>query len=307
MLIVAHLVCATRINQSPICACVEGFEPRETPKDVWESENSTDGCVRKSRLLCASGADDGFVEVPDVFFPSYSEYLEARNTEECRLACLRNCSCSAYAYYDCQCLIWKRDLYTIMQHTTFDETDQTLHIRVAASHLEETKATDRKTYWIVVSVLVGCFILLVFVVVTVKRYFVGESVLVEDYLVVFRYRDLRGATKNFSEKLGEGGFGSVFKGTLPPNSTVVAVKKLKNPKQGEKQFRAEVMTLGTIQHANLIHLRGFCAKKSMRFLVYDHMPNGSLESLLFQKSLNILEWRVRYQIAIGTAKGLCYH
>ncbi|EXB44644.1 G-type lectin S-receptor-like serine/threonine-protein kinase [Morus notabilis] len=64
-------------HKSPICACVEGFEPHETPKDVWELENITDGCVRKSRLLCASGADDEFVEVPDVLFPSYSEYLEA--------------------------------------------------------------------------------------------------------------------------------------------------------------------------------------------------------------------------------------
>ena len=124
--------------------------------------------------------------------------------------------------------------------------------------------------------------------------------------MLFRYRDLKSATKNFSEKLGEGGFGSVFKGTLLPNSTAIAVKMLKRLKQGEKQFRAEVKTIGTIQHVNLVRLRGFCAEASKRFLVYDYMPNGSLESVLFRKSLTILDWQVRYQIAIGTAKGLCY-
>ncbi|GKC17987.1 ribonuclease H-like domain-containing protein [Tanacetum coccineum] len=81
----------------------------------------------------------------------------------------------------------------------------------------------------------------------------------EGSLVAFAYRDLQLATKNFSEKLGGGGFGSVFKGVLC-NSSIVAVIKLESISQGEKQFRSEVSTIGTIQHVNIVRLRGLCAK-----------------------------------------------
>ncbi|KAM3714831.1 hypothetical protein ACJW31_01G363600 [Castanea mollissima] len=87
---------------------------------------------------------------------------------------------------------------------------------------------------------------------------------------MFKYRDLRRATKNFSQKIGEGGFGSVFKGALP-NSRAIAVKKIRSLEQGDKQFRAEISTIGAIQHVNLLRLRGFCVEVSKKFLVYDYM------------------------------------
>ncbi|VVA37661.1 PREDICTED: G-type lectin S-receptor [Prunus dulcis] len=133
----------------------------------------------------------------------------------------------------------------------------------------------------------------------------SESLTVENIEKCRLYRDLRRATKNFSEKLGEGAFGSVFKGVLP-DSTAIAVKELKSLNQGEKQFRNEVRTIGSIQHINLVRLWGFCAEASKRILVYDYMPNGSLQSLLFQKNPIILDWKARYNIAIGTARGLAY-
>jgi serine/threonine protein kinase len=84
------------------------------------------------------------------------------------------------------------------------------------------------------------------------------------------------------------------------------VKKIRSLQQGEKQFRAEVSTLGAIQHVNLLRLRGFCVEASKRFLIYEYMPKGSLESHLFQNVSMILDWKTRYRIAIGTAKGLAY-
>ncbi|ERM98384.1 hypothetical protein AMTR_s00072p00048160 [Amborella trichopoda] len=124
-------------------------------------------------------------------------------------------------------------------------------------------------------------------------------------LIPFCYRDLQSATKNFSEKLGGGGFGSVFKGTLP-DKTIVAVKKLEGLRQGEKQFRMEVSTIGTIQHVNLVRLRGFCSEGARRLLVYDYMPNGSLDLLLFREGSTILDWKTRYEFALGTARGIAY-
>ncbi|PIA36559.1 hypothetical protein AQUCO_03300031v1 [Aquilegia coerulea] len=119
------------------------------------------------------------------------------------------------------------------------------------------------------------------------------------FLVSFKYRLLQRATKNFSEELGKGGFGSVFKGTMP-DSSIVAVKRLMCS-AGEKQFRSEVNTIGIIQHVNLIRLRGFCAQGSERLLVYEYMPNGSLSSYLFPRDSTSLNWNMRYQIALGIA------
>ncbi|XXG70280.1 hypothetical protein AAC387_Pa06g3075 [Persea americana] len=124
-------------------------------------------------------------------------------------------------------------------------------------------------------------------------------------LVSFSYRELQIITKNFSEKLGRRSFGSVFKGSLP-DSTSVAVKKLEGLKQGEKQFRVEVSTIGAIQHINLIRLHGFCSQGMNRMLVYDYMPNSSLDTHLFEKNSETVDWNIRYQIALGTARGLAY-
>ena len=84
------------------------------------------------------------------------------------------------------------------------------------------------------------------------------------------------------------------------------MKELKYLEQGEKQFRAKVGTIGTIHHINLVRLWGFCAEASKRLLVYEYMPNGSLQSLFHQENALMLDWKDRYHIAIGTARGLAY-
>ncbi|KAF7092773.1 hypothetical protein CFC21_095229 [Triticum aestivum] len=124
-------------------------------------------------------------------------------------------------------------------------------------------------------------------------------------LKIFSNMQIKKATKNFSEKLGEGGFGCVYKGELAGFS-LVAVKNLKSIGQGEKEFRAEVQTIGIIHHINIVRLFGFCAEGLKRVLVYEYMENGSLSSHLFSKSSAVLTWDLRYHIALGTARGLAY-
>jgi serine/threonine protein kinase len=89
-------------------------------------------------------------------------------------------------------------------------------------------------------------------------------------------------------------------------STTIAVKRLDGARQGEKQFRAEVSSLGLIQHINLVRLIGFCCEGDKRLLVYEHMSNGSLDAHLFQSNAAGINWNTRYQIAIGVARGLSY-
>ncbi|KAG5512947.1 hypothetical protein RHGRI_038637 [Rhododendron griersonianum] len=98
----------------------------------------------------------------------------------------------------------------------------------------------------------------------------------------FSYNDLKTATNDFNNKIGEGGFGSVFKGTLS-DGTEVAVKRLAGLSKIKKSFLAEVQTIGSIHHVNLVRLIGFCAENSNRLLVYDYMSNGSLDRWIFKR------------------------
>ncbi|KAG5100149.1 hypothetical protein JHK82_045201 [Glycine max] len=126
--------------------------------------------------------------------------------------------------------------------------------------------------------------------------------------VQFSYKELQQATKGFKEKLGAGGFGAVYRGTLV-NKTVVAVKQLEGIEQGEKQFRMEVATISSTHHLNLVRLIGFCSEGRHRLLVYEFMKNGSLDDFLFlteQHSGKLLNWEYRFNIALGTARGITY-
>nr|XP_043633489.1 L-type lectin-domain containing receptor kinase IX.1-like [Erigeron canadensis] len=124
----------------------------------------------------------------------------------------------------------------------------------------------------------------------------------------FSYSDLATATNNFSKdrKLGEGGFGCVYKGYLPREGIVVAVKKIsQGSRQGKKEYITEVKIISSLRHRNLVRLIGWCHDQSQFLLVYEFLPNGSLDSHLFAHRSHI-EWAVRYKIATGLASALLY-
>ncbi|KAJ7953492.1 Lectin receptor kinase [Quillaja saponaria] len=124
----------------------------------------------------------------------------------------------------------------------------------------------------------------------------------------FTYRELSRATNEFSEggKLGEGGFGGVYKGLLVDSNTEVAVKKVsKGSKQGKKEYISEVRIISRLRHRNLVQLLGWCHEKGEFLLVYELLPNGSLDSHLFGRKI-ILSWTVRYKVALGLASALLY-
>ncbi|KVI03376.1 L-type lectin-domain containing receptor kinase V.9-like [Cynara cardunculus var. scolymus] len=126
----------------------------------------------------------------------------------------------------------------------------------------------------------------------------------------FSYKDLYTATKGFkeSELLGKGGFGQVYKGTLPELGAPVAVKKIWHESgQGMKEFVAEIATIGRLRHPNLVRLLGYCRRKGELFLVYDYMPNASLDNFLFNsKPESSLTWNQRLKIIIDVAEALAY-
>lgn len=125
----------------------------------------------------------------------------------------------------------------------------------------------------------------------------------------FRYRDLYKATKGFRERklLGSGGFGKVYRGVMPGSKVEVAVKRVSHEsRQGMKEFVAEIVSIGRLRHRNLVPLLGYCRRKGELLLVYEFMPNGSLDKYLHDTPKTTLNWNQRFRIIKGVAAGLLY-
>ncbi|KAM0894827.1 hypothetical protein ACQ4PT_024268 [Festuca glaucescens] len=120
---------------------------------------------------------------------------------------------------------------------------------------------------------------------------------------------LRAATQNFAEcnKLGEGGFGAVYKGTLPDGKEIAVKRLSKSSTQGVEELKNELSSVAKLEHKNLVTLLGVCLEQQERLLVYEFVPNGSLDNILFEAEKSTqLDWAKRYQIINGIAQGLEY-
>lgn len=256
---------------------------------------------------------DRFYSLPCVGLPDNGHKIgDATNVDGCAQVCLRNCNCTAYSYGYNGCFVWDDELTNVKQQRCGDignNNQATLYLRLAN---KEVKRLGRNRRRIIIGSAIGASVALfgllsLFILLMTRRMCAHrmKNLQGDGGIIMFRYADLQRATKNFSEKLGTGGFGSVFKGVLN-DSSAIAVKRLDGARQGEKQFRAEVRSIGTIQHINLVKLIGFCTEGDRRLIVYEHMQNRSLDAHLFHSNATGLKWSVRYQIALGVARGLVY-
>ncbi|XP_057997005.1 G-type lectin S-receptor-like serine/threonine-protein kinase At4g27290 isoform X2 [Hevea brasiliensis] len=270
-------------NSTTVCECMKGFEPR-LPND-WEMLDWSGGCVPKNPHVCGN---EGFIKLTGIKLPDASEYWVSVSTsvEDCKENCLRNCSCLAYAKLDVNgtgngCVTWTRGLVDTRQVA---EYGQDLYIKVAASEI--ANQSDNK--------------------VTVNE---DEGQDDELELPVYEFSSIQFATNNFSvaNKIGEGGFGPVYKGDLQSGQEV-AVKRLgENSGQGLREFQNEVILISKLQHRNLVKLLGCCIQGEERMLIYEYMPNKSLDSLIFDEATRpLLNWQKRSDIIIGIARGLLY-
>eukprot|EP01018_Ginkgo_biloba_P008804 Gb_01656 [translate_table: standard] len=137
----------------------------------------------------------------------------------------------------------------------------------------------------------------------------GQSFAIPNSQLNFKYETLEIATKNFdpANKLGEGGFGSVYKGTLPEGREIAVKRLFYNLGQDVREFLNEVNLISGVQHKNLVKLLGCSAKGPERLLVYEYLANKSLDRFLFDPTKNrLLDWARRFDIILGTAVGLAY-
>ncbi|RLM75206.1 G-type lectin S-receptor-like serine/threonine-protein kinase [Panicum miliaceum] len=307
-------------NAAEPCSCLRGFSV--AAPDDWELGDRTAGCKRDVPLDCGgngsvAGPADRFYAVAAVRLPydPRSVVGPVTSAAECEQACLSTCSCSAYSFGPGGCSAWHGELINVRHLQLADApagNGEVLHLRLAAKEFQ----TRRKSRAMVIggaiatgTAALGVSVLVLLLMVVARRNR-RHRPHCDGGLIAFRYRDLQRATGDFSDKIGAGGFGSVFKGSLN-TSTTIAVKRLHGSCRAEKQFRAEVGSIGILQHTNLVKMIGFCCERDRRLLVYEHMPNLSLDVHLFRSKSNAaaaaaLSWGTRYRVALGVARGLAY-
>ncbi|CAL5032183.1 unnamed protein product [Urochloa decumbens] len=268
----------------------------------WQSPEL--GCTQLNPVSCQSLQQYQLIELANVSYFSYKIPSASIETDEesCKLACLRNCSCKAALFHN-KCTLLTH-VFSLHANTVFKN----------GAYLKVQLPPSEKHKVILGSVIAGVIFSLIMItfatVVYLRRRNHGNND--EDEFndlpgmaMRFTFKVLKIATRNFSNKVGQGGFGSVFEGQL--DSERVAVKFLDRAGQGKKEFLAEVQTIGSLHHINLVRLIGFCAEKSYRLLVFEYIPRGSLDQWIYPRDKFVpLDWLTRCKIITDIARGLSY-
>ncbi|XP_039068017.1 putative receptor protein kinase ZmPK1 [Hibiscus syriacus] len=320
----------------PKCSCPPGYE-------MADPSNWNKGCRPMFSRICSLQYPQQvkFVKLPHVDFYGFdSSFSIGISLESCKKKCLEDCRCKAFSYRltgEGRCFTkvelfngytspnFPGDLYLKLpmhiqtseaiilngSNHTCKSNESTMLIGLSSSSMSETRGKSaRWVYLYSFAAVVGA----------IEMLFIGlcwwflfrhgiPSTMEEGYRLLshqfrkFSYMELKKATKNFEEEMGSGASGIVFKGVLV-DDRVVAVKKLGDSYLTEEVFWAEANIIGKINHMNLVRMLGFCLEHKHRLLVYEYVQNRSLDKHLF--SGNVIGWKERFKIALGTAKGLAY-
>ncbi|XP_060172172.1 putative receptor protein kinase ZmPK1 [Lycium barbarum] len=323
--------CTYRHDSGRTCTCLQHHKMKNVTD--WSY-----GCKPDFKLSCPDSNRVDFVHLHHVEFFGYDVTYDTNVTlDKCKQRCLHNCDCKGFQFnyvtddgvYNCY---YKRLFFNGYRSPTYnysiyikmpkdvrgpDEEDPIGKLQCERIHevlLERTYRRKEQHGWlksfIGFTVALGVFeiiCLVSYLITTLKR---SNATFDQVYIPVvnrfkrFTYAELKKATSNFRDEIGRGSGGVVYKGTLSDNR-IAAVKCLKlEANQGEAEFLAEVSTIGKLNHMNLIDISGYCAEGKHRLLVYEYMEHGSLADNLHAN--NSLDWQKRFEIALGTAKGLAY-
>ncbi|ESR65287.1 hypothetical protein CICLE_v10007779mg [Citrus x clementina] len=255
-------------DQKPMCQCLEGFRLKSQFNQTGPIK-----CERSHSSECIKG--DQFIKLDNIKAPDFIEVSlnQSMNLQQCAAECLKNCTCKAYANSNVTegsgCLMWFGELLDASRPIR-NFTGQSVYLRQPASGPDKSK---------------------------------------DSWLPLFSLASVAAATENFSMecKLGEGGFGPVYKGRLL-NGEEVAVKRLSSQSgQGLEEFKNEMLLIAKLQHRNLVRILGCCIEQGEKILILEYMPNKSLDVFLFDPTKKrLLGWQARIGIIEGIAQGLLY-
>ncbi|KAM3342244.1 hypothetical protein P3S68_027210 [Capsicum galapagoense] len=230
--------------------------------------------------------------------------------DECRQVCSRNCSCTAYSSLDISngdkgCLLWYGELIDIRK---LPERGQDISSRWILQ--SKVGSTRKKAKILTMSFsLLMATILLILILLWYKRKKKKLKLSEDIELPLFPFSTITRATNNFSfnNKIGEGGFGPVYKGVLEEGQEIAVKRLSRTSMQGLDEYKNEVIYIAKLQHRNLVRLLGCCIQGEEKMLIYEYMPNKSLDSYIFDKTKSkLLDWPKRFDIVNGIARGLLY-
>ncbi|XVE95673.1 hypothetical protein REPUB_Repub02eG0118900 [Reevesia pubescens] len=308
----------TLMDRDPVCQCPPGFDfIDQGQKELGCQRNySADACTRKSEqnfvvheLSSVTWEDDPYAT------------LEALSKDDCREECLRDCNCEVAVYgrvrQVCKKLklplkYGRRGRAGIM--TTFVKISA--GVRTMSGGKGKKRELRMDIFITGIASLTLAFFVLASSGILIWRHRIHESRrildqrdnrFVEDVtLKSFTYEELKNVTNNFTDNIGKGAFGTVFRGVISNGKRMVAIKRLENVlAEGERDFKNEMKAIGKTHHKNLVQLLGYCYDGTNRILVYEYMKNGSLADFLFRSNLK-MNWEGRIATILNIARGIFY-
>ncbi|RDX88036.1 putative receptor protein kinase ZmPK1, partial [Mucuna pruriens] len=325
----ANSTCGFDPTKGRKCLCLPGY--RLNDQSDWSR-----GCEPMFDLTCHRN-ESIFLEMRGVELYGYdNHYVEASNYSACEDLCLQDCICKGFQYsysnkkgfFRCytktQLLngrrspkfpgrtylrLPKRNNFSVKESTIDTLYDHVCSVQLQRDYIK-TQASHSVKFFLWFATSLGAFEMVCIFVVWCFLIRTSQSSEADQqgyHLTAagfrkFSYSELKKATKGFSQEVGRGAGGVVYKGILS-DQRHAAIKRLYEAKQGEGEFLAEVSIIGRLNHMNLIEMWGYCAEGKHRLLVYEYMENGSLAQNL---SSNILDWSKRYKIALDMARVLVY-
>ncbi|XP_027910082.1 G-type lectin S-receptor-like serine/threonine-protein kinase At1g67520 isoform X1 [Vigna unguiculata] len=310
----------------------EGYVARA---DLCYGYNTEGGCQRWQDIPKCRSPGDVFTK--KILFSNYEnqtfEFNQNIIHSDCEAACWSDCNCNGFRELSddgigCDFYHWNSSKDIIVDGTTSGEDVYILETKgkIITPHHHGKKS------WIWISTVIAATILLIcasilFVAIKKRKHVLQEKKRkemamklseIDDFgndfkkghgLKVFDYTLVVEATNGFSSenKLGQGGFGPVYKGTLPTGEEVAIKRLSKSSTQGIVEFKNEVTLICELQHMNLVQLLGCCIHEEEKILIYEYMPNKSLDFYLFDCTRSkLLDWNKRFNIIQGISQGLLY-
>ncbi|THG20319.1 hypothetical protein TEA_029454 [Camellia sinensis var. sinensis] len=293
-------------TSSTHCTCLQGFKPLSTEATLLDDWSG--GCVRKIPLQLESNVtrkNDVFLKISDVKFPASSKEYIGPCSQWCESGCQQNCSCTAYAYNAGTCSILEGALLNL-QISDGNTANQDFYLKLAASELSSAGGAKHLSEDLVLYDFDGSSNATDNESNTGYNLTRGKK---DAELPFFSFTSVSAATASFSpeNKLGEGGFGPVYKGKLHKGQEIALKRLSKRSGQGHEEFRNEIELIAKLQHRNLVRLLGCCIEHDENILIYEYMPNKSLDFFIFDPNKReMLDWGTRIHIIEGIAQGLLY-
>ncbi|AES79183.1 putative protein kinase RLK-Pelle-SD-2b family [Medicago truncatula] len=325
----ANSSCIYDPNMGKKCSCLPGYK-------VKNHSDWSYGCEPLFDFTC-NRSESTFLKLQGFELFGYDNNFVQNSTYKiCETSCLQDCNCKGFQYtyaedkgiFQCFTKIQLLNgryspsfqgityLRLPKGNNFYKQESMSVKDHVSLVHLHKDYARKQTSHlfrlFLWLTIVVGglelvCFLMVCGFLIKTRKNSSANQHSYHLTLLGFRrytYSELKVATKNFSNEIGRGGGGVVYRGTLPDQRDA-AIKRLNEAKQGEGEFLAEVSIIEKLNHMNLIEMWGYCVEGKHRILVYEYMENGSLAENLSSKT-NTLDWTKRYDIALGTARVLAY-